>query len=186
MYTEALYTQPIYESIRKFSGTKFVYLFDYWLNYTTQNIGGYYPIRLGRIVILKACSKLKIRTASISHHNNFSFDHLNEIFAGISHSDDLYLIFYHEESAPNLTKEDFAMSDEIITRLVNFIYSGLVEVPLHIPHVAKNFRFIQGVVQCEANSAGIFHNFSAVMASVNFSGCIRNCFSFFTLQNKNW
>lgn len=47
MYTEALFTQPIHNAIRKYPGTKYVYLFDYWLNYTEQNIDGYYPIRLG-------------------------------------------------------------------------------------------------------------------------------------------
>lgn len=47
MYSEAYYTQPMYNGIRKYPGTKYVYLFDYWLNHTEQNIDGSHPIRLG-------------------------------------------------------------------------------------------------------------------------------------------
>lgn len=46
MYTESLFVRNTLDYIHKYGGVKYVYLYDYWSNYSTQNKIGYYR-RLG-------------------------------------------------------------------------------------------------------------------------------------------
>ena len=45
--------------------------------------------------------------------------------SGASHGDDISLIFKRNKTG--IDEEDYAFGDEIITRWVNFVYSGYVE-----------------------------------------------------------
>lgn len=45
-------------------------------------------------------------------------------FPGISHAEELHLIFRHESSVPFLTGRDIDFGNELITRWINFAYTG--------------------------------------------------------------
>lgn len=45
------------------------------------------------------------------------------IFSGVSHADEMPIIF-HEVNRTGIAEEDMALGDEMITRWVNFAYSG--------------------------------------------------------------
>ncbi|KAK7574419.1 hypothetical protein V9T40_011610 [Parthenolecanium corni] len=88
MFTDDMFAYPTNRAIRKFEGTRYVYLYDYWSNYSTQNAQGYYP----RI--------------------------------GISHAEELNLIYKRKASVPFLADRDIDFGNELITRWINFAYSG--------------------------------------------------------------
>ena len=48
--------------------------------------------------------------------------------SGAAHADDISLIF--KQNKTGIAEEDFAFGDEIITRWINFVYSGYVEISL--------------------------------------------------------
>ncbi|XP_065216360.1 esterase E4-like [Planococcus citri] len=97
LYSHGLFGVPVIRNIRSYPGPKYVYLFDYRSNYTTQNDEGYY-----------------------------------EEFLGISHGDDVILIYYTEKSNLSLTNQDHMFSEELVKRWVNFVQTGNPNHPLEI------------------------------------------------------
>lgn len=62
----------------------------------------------------------------ISLVENFYCSEIDPKFCslGVSHCEDLHLIYRHNSSVNSLSSLDIAFGDEFITRLINFAYSG--------------------------------------------------------------